>query len=483
MELSANIDVEHLGALTEIGRGGQGRVFAVADSRIVYKEYSATTLPEVNVEALKTAVALITDLGPRTAQDLYARTTWPMATVERDEKLIGFLMRAVPDSFRIQLSLPTGPVSRLAGVQYLLNNAEYLEERGLRITDRMRLELLRDTAETLDRLHDLGIAVGDLSPNNLLFSLVNRPRCLFIDCDAMRINGTSILPQSETADWDVGRFSTEELATPASDTYKFALLAIRLFAGDQQSRNPDALAQCDEKLATLAAESLATNPRRRPPLAEWVSALDAALGVSAPDPAPEARASRWGAAAVVGVIALVVGIGLAVPALTNESTAPKPTASATATANATAPPRSGASRVGLVDIGPVATNDRAAPVATAFDGYFSAINDGDYDRAISLLDPAGNLAPATIRDTQKYRDDLTGTEISDVRLLSLAPGTAAPAVVAARVAYRTTQPAGKGPPARRSERCTRWEVTFELSTTPAGKYRLLRATPPTTNPC
>ena len=477
MELSANIDVEHLGSLTEIGRGGQGRVFDVADSRVVYKEYNSATLPEVNVSALKAAVALITDLGPRTAQDLYLRTTWPMATVERDGHLIGFLMRSVPDSFRIQLSLPTGPIMRLAGVQYLLNDPDYLEERGLRITDRMRLEFLRDTADTLDRLHGLGIAVGDLSPNNLLFSLRNRPRCLFIDCDGMRIRGTTILPQSETADWDLGSFSGEELATPASDTYKFALLAIRLFAGDQHSRDPNALAQCDQKLADLAAESLAVDPSGRPPLAEWVATIDAALGVTAPDPVPEIKPSPWGAVAVVGVIVAAAAIGLAVPALTHQSAAPQPTASAPA------PRGPVASRVGLVDYGAVASDQRGAGVAGTFDGYFSSINGGDFDGAVKWLDPAGKLAPATVRDGQKFRDDLTGTTATDVHVVSLAPSTAAPAVVAARIAYRTNQPAGKGPPDRRRETCTKWDVTYELSPGDAGKYRLVRATATTTAPC
>jgi hypothetical protein len=478
MELSANIDVEHLGALTEIGRGGQGRVFAVADSRIVYKEYSAATLPEVNVEALKAAVALITDLGPRTAQDLYARTAWPMATVEREGKLIGFLMRAVPDAYRIQLTLPTGQVSRPAGVQYLLNTDEYLEERGLRFTDRMRLELLRDTAETLDRLHGLGIAVGDLSPNNLLFSLVSRPRCLFIDCDGMRIRGTSIMPQSETTDWDVGGVSDEELATPASDTYKFALLAIRLFAGDQQSRNPNALATSDPKLAELAAASLSRDPGRRPPLSEWVATLDAALGVRAPDPVLETKASWWGAAAVIGVIAGVAAIGLAIPALTDNPAEPPPPTASTA-----APAPKAPARVGLVDVSAVAGDERGAAVAGTFDGYFAAINAGDYDRAINQLDPTGQLAPATTRDRQKFRDDLTGTAVADVRLTGLGAGSGAPAVVSARLTYRTTQPAGKGPPDRRRETCTRWAVTYDLSGPAPGQYRIVRATATTTSPC
>ena len=83
--------------------------------------------------------------------------------------------------------------------------------------------------------HRHGVAVGDLSPKNLLFSLGPPVKVYFVDCDGMRL-GRSVLPQVETPDSavrDVNR--TEELATPASDSYKLALLTLRLFAGDQST--------------------------------------------------------------------------------------------------------------------------------------------------------------------------------------------------------------------------------------------------------
>ena len=71
-------------------------------------------------------------------------------------------------------------------------------------------------------LHELDVVVGDLSPNNLLFSTTSRPRCYFIDCDAMRVGGRSILPQIETQDWQA-----PSAGEPIGTTYS-RLLQVRL---------------------------------------------------------------------------------------------------------------------------------------------------------------------------------------------------------------------------------------------------------------
>jgi serine/threonine protein kinase len=535
---TASIDVERLGKLTQIGRGGQGRVFAIHGSNMAYKEYSAAALPDVNVDALEAAVALTAGLHPRVARQLYTRTTWPVATVERRGRVVGFLMRAVPEAFRVQLALPTGPTRRLAGVQYLLNGEDYLAERGLWFTDRMRWELLRDTASTLDMLHRLGIAVGDLSPNNLLFSLTSRPRCLFIDCDGMRLNGRSILPQSETPDWDVGALDGEELATPATDTYKFALLAIRLFAGDQLSRDAEVLAPPGQislsygaepalddgsvtgrasegsgahraVLADLARRGMDSNPNARPAPCDWIPALDAALAAESPrlsalpspqnsrqrgQPsnrrergqrltphprsrqergqrlAPQPRSRRVTVAIVVAVLALAVLLLLASVVVHR----PSARVAVVATGHPT--------RAALVDVSAVATDDRTPGLAAMFDTYFSSINAEQYDRAIAMYDPAGGISSTSFRQRQKFRDELSGTHIADVRLLSIGAGNAAPVVAVASVAYRSTQPDGKGPAGRKHETCTRWTVAYELSSATPAQYRMLH-TKPNSTPC
>jgi hypothetical protein len=104
-----------------------------------------------------------------------------------------------------------------------------------------------------------------------LFRLVPAPSCFLIDCDAMRVGDASVLPQVQTPDWEVP--PGEPTATPKADAYKFALLAIRLFAGDQSSRDPAALARLSPALGALAADSLNLERSRRPSIADWKPAL------------------------------------------------------------------------------------------------------------------------------------------------------------------------------------------------------------------
>ncbi|MGC4807034.1 lipopolysaccharide kinase InaA family protein [Micromonospora sp. DT233] len=288
------IDITVLGRLTQIGKGGQGRVHTTDAVRInrewpvVFKEYEPSVLAQLDVGQLRRMVAFVPQLDAETGRWLCERAAWPAALVTRGPAVCGFLMRRIPEDFEFA---PSGAVRRPAGFQFLLNPDDYLARIAVPIDDEGRLRLLADLAGTLTRLHRLGVVVGDLSPNNLLFHLGDQPRCFFIDCDAMRLRGGSVLDQTETPDWEVPRAGGEPLATPATDAYKFGLLAVRLFARDQSSRDPSVLSAVSTELAQLARRSLAVDPADRPSPAEWMAALAAATAVcdgGAPGPAPVA---------------------------------------------------------------------------------------------------------------------------------------------------------------------------------------------------
>ena len=275
-----NLPVDALGPRTEIGSGGQGTVYAVPRTinrswPVAYKAYNTATLATLDIGALEAMVGYLDALPYAVGRDLCDRAAWPAAVVEEHTTVTGFLMRRIAGEFKPRMRWPAGYREALGQVQFLLNNDQYLAARELPVHDRFRLEFLRDTAETLELFHGLQIAVGDLSPNNLLFSLSSRPRCFFIDCDAMRVRGRSVMTAVETADWQVP--AGEELATDHSDAYKFGLLAIRLFAGDQSARDPDVLSRVAPELAALASRSLSTTPGQRPKPADWLAPLDAAI--------------------------------------------------------------------------------------------------------------------------------------------------------------------------------------------------------------
>ncbi|HTJ69639.1 MAG TPA: hypothetical protein VL551_19030 [Actinospica sp.] len=300
-----------------LGQGGQGTVHNVANKRInetgeswsvVYKEYNAAMLQQLDETALGALVGLLDTIDGAQGRWLCEKAAWPAAVVEDGGRPRGFLMRAVPDRFRFHmpgLTAKSAGRERLATVEFLLNDDAYVAGIGLKVSDRDRLLLLADLADILTRLHRLGITVGDLSPKNLLFALGPAPECFLIDCDAMRLRGASVLPQAETPDWQVP--DGEEKATRESDLYKFGLLAIRLFARDQSAQDPDALAAVSPRLRDLAEASLSPDPGLRPNPVAWTEALEpAVVSASGAQPAKQSPTTT--------------------PAATTSTPKPKPTA-------------------------------------------------------------------------------------------------------------------------------------------------------------
>ncbi|MFI6076128.1 hypothetical protein ACIA5C_31730 [Actinoplanes sp. NPDC051343] len=260
--------------LTRIGDGGQGVVYATDRIRInkvwaaAYKEYRPETVFDRDV--LHQMVAFVPSLDELSGRWLCENTAWPAALVLNSSQVSGFLMRRVPDRFR----MPWGDngIEVPAALQYLLNPQAYLNRKGIRLDTQTRLKLLEAIADVMARLHSLNIVVGDLSPNNLLIDL-DDPACFFIDCDAMRLRGRDVLEQVETPEWNVRGHRPEPRATMASDSYKFGLLAARLFTQDQMGADVTVLAGVSGELGVLARRSLDSNSTIRPSMGDWLGAL------------------------------------------------------------------------------------------------------------------------------------------------------------------------------------------------------------------
>ncbi|MCX5094100.1 hypothetical protein OOK36_35610 [Streptomyces sp. NBC_00365] len=277
-----------------LGDGGQGVVYAVPTLQInsawpvVYKQYRQQTLARLNADVLGNMVGLFAEIDFERGRWLGEHTAWPAAVVEEDGKTLGFLMRAAPEEFLLELSFAPG-ARRVAGLEFLLNSPAYVKRvLGVEPTPKQRLALLADIARLLAELHDLEIVIGDLSPKNVLFALEPSPHCFLMDCDSVRFRGESALPQVQTPGWALPE--GEAPATAAGDMFKFGLLAIRLFAGEQDTRDSRKLAAIDPMLGRLAERSLAADPAARPLAQAWQQHLGAAAlrtspeGRTAPEP-------------------------------------------------------------------------------------------------------------------------------------------------------------------------------------------------------
>lgn len=265
----------HLGP--ELDRGGQGRIHPVLDrtgpdgSPLVFKRYAPEWAAQLDADALGRLGDQLAD--PVEGDWLQARTAWPQTLVEDQGQVTGFLMRAIPDDFRFGFNLGPGipAQSKISQYAFLLNTDHYVYASGLWVTDRDRLLLLADVADALARFHGLRVAVGDLSPKNMLFALKPTHRTFFIDCDAMQLDGADALPQMHTPDWELPPGETP--GTAAADLFKFGLLAIRLLARDQSSRSAAALAAVSPRLGELAVLSQNANPDARPGPEQWIPVL------------------------------------------------------------------------------------------------------------------------------------------------------------------------------------------------------------------
>jgi serine/threonine protein kinase len=274
---------DKLGVLTKIAQGGQGIVYQAPNvtvkfaASMVYKEYKPQTRTAIDVTALAAMPALVEDsLSYAQAEQMVSIAAWPCALVDDNGATTGFVMPAIPPQFFTMLTTAKGSASSAAEFQHLLNHSSVLAARGVSIDDAQRYSLLRETAAGLAFLHKHGVCVGDISPKNLLFSLTPHPAVYFIDCDAMRINSTSVLPQVETPGWQVP--AGEELATIYSDSYKIGLLALRLLVGDHDTTNPAHLPATTPDLLRQVITDTLTNPPQRRPLPEaWNYVLGSAI--------------------------------------------------------------------------------------------------------------------------------------------------------------------------------------------------------------
>jgi serine/threonine protein kinase len=277
------IERSKLGQLTKIGQGGQGVVYRAPNvntkfaASLVYKEYKAQTHEEIDFGALAAMPDLVENsLSYDDGERLVSMAAWPCAIVEDGGTPTGFVMPEIPDQFFISLTTLKGVSRNAAEFQHLLNPESVLDARGITIDDAQRYALLREVASGLMFLHSNGVCVGDVSPKNLLFSLEPLEAVYFIDCDAMRINDVSALPQVETPGWEVP--PGEELATVYSDTYKLGLLALRLLAGDQDVKTPEHIpSTAPNLLRGLMTDTLTRPPDKRPLPESWTYILGHAI--------------------------------------------------------------------------------------------------------------------------------------------------------------------------------------------------------------
>ena len=529
-----------------LGRGGQGTVHQVHNLRIdqrwdaVYKEYKPSVLAAADLGALEQVVEALPGFATGDAAWLRDNSAWPVGLVRDGGRISGFLMRAVPRDFfftPLSLSSTTPNKPKLCAFEFLFNDESYMAAIGLRVTDHDRLMLLAFLAGSLHRMHRLGIAIGDLSPKNLLFRTGARAACFFIDCDAMRVAGSSVLAQVETPDWELPR--GEELATPRGDVYKLGLLAIRLFDRNQNSNDPRALEAVSADLGELARRSIVRDPAERPLPVEWLESLYSAAqslptvpvssattfanagqttqAVSAAgpyNPGPQqfipapvrqpygvgpggsgnvglrAFGATLGAAAVLaGLIAAGVGIdhavrvgqqtssGAATSVPENDpgytAAAPVFESPAAAPTTPSATPTPTPTAAGIIQIDQSVAAD---PRAVQVATMFNTYFQGiDTQNYSQAVNEYDPSGVVNPNDSTQVSDFERAVSTSDDSQIDLLALTPSGTgpAATAQLTFQSTQAAGYGPAGDTDETCTDWNLTYTLSQSSSGSYLIL----------
>lgn len=310
--MSVVVDESTLGERERLGKGGMAVIYRLTDFRIsgmseslVYKKYKKSVLP-VPSHGLEQIAAVRERMHPDQRLLFDERTAWPVRVVESEGQAVGVLMRLIPDDFFQTLRMRDGSSERVAReISFAMRGAsEYTRRVGVEVpTVEQRVVLMRDFARILAMLHFEKLVYGDISARNLLYTLHPRPRVLLVDCDAVRVQGSSSPfgtqphsphwqpPESLAAQTRVRRLKasgvTSELAAHrarqfvqnvSTDRYKFGLTVLRVLSageGAHQLRDisPELRRSVGAPLIDQLVAALADDPNDRPTIKSWFQLL------------------------------------------------------------------------------------------------------------------------------------------------------------------------------------------------------------------
>lgn len=276
------------GDLTEIGKGGEGRVFSIRSMPgMVYKEFVDFPGHTPNRSALEELMAALQKMSPDERSWLNERTTWPQTLVIDGNRMKGFLMPLIGQQYFKKYGIRANPKTVACEWNYLSMREKYASNKNIysevpRVTPIGALSAVVDLCKTMEILHRHDIVIGDMSGRNLLWTDAPTLRVMVIDCDSFHPEGkVGVSPPKQSPDWEDPALATP-LTTKESDLYKLALAAYRgiwaattdrPMAGNKPM--PDTPDGVPEILRSLIERSIGKSPR--PSAKEWVDSLKQAV--------------------------------------------------------------------------------------------------------------------------------------------------------------------------------------------------------------
>lgn len=270
----------------ELGKGGEGQVFAVPSRpHAVYKQYLQTAATAPGQGALQALIDL--KAGMSTSEQLWLneRAVWPETIVVDQGRMRGFLMRKIAPEYFRQQGIRLSPRNVLCEWNLLAMRDRYLRNPNIVSTvpdiepfDALRLVI--DLAKTVALLHKYNVIVGDMSGRNLLWTDSPTWRVLIIDCDSLRVDGSAgVASPKQSPDWDDPHLNGGA-TTKNSDVYKLGLAAFRGVWAATTDRPDHSVplrvpSGVPDDLSNLVL--LSTSAGGRPTAEEWVTRLEPSI--------------------------------------------------------------------------------------------------------------------------------------------------------------------------------------------------------------
>jgi hypothetical protein len=221
------------------GRGSSKALHRVVDGagRLgLYKEYKDDVVETMDDAALANLVTWPSTLGQRERDRLLPHLAHPYAIVRGRDRVTGVLMPEAPGHFFYRDR--RGKV-RPRTIDTLSTPRRMAQQhRSLFFEPPHRLALLGRLLMLISDLHDHGVVVGDLQPQNILVSGDPlAPAVLLLDCDSLWLQGRHAFgaptdPETWRSPW-MGKAFTGQ-----TDLFKLALLVTRCMQEDNRDWYP-----------------------------------------------------------------------------------------------------------------------------------------------------------------------------------------------------------------------------------------------------
>lgn len=255
-----------------LGSGGQGDVYEL-DSHPgqLLKRYRQGVA--VDVAGLTALVAWRSSLAPRDRAIIDQHTAWPTDVVDCEDGTHGILMQRASDDYFHVVEGDTLP--RDISWAFMVDAARF---SGLQpASPTAAVAIMFQLVTVFDILHRNGVAYGDLSSTNVLWSGGSRPSILLIDCDSAGVVGQPrALAEAQTPLWSCPWPGVEG---QERDEFKLAVAFLRLYfryEGPLTSTTRNIQVPAHPPVTRDAADLLGAGLMQvslRPSAADWVPAL------------------------------------------------------------------------------------------------------------------------------------------------------------------------------------------------------------------